>query len=275
MGRNPVACTCRHFVLGRARYYYHTFAGGLVRGLSIVDPATVSTTRACHHHFPTSHYTAAEALPACAPHHVEAVETFANRDSSSFLESQSHSLGNSCHARTNTSNQTANMASLTEDGSHRFRKHVTFNNVQIGEPTKNNFPSYTLVVRHLGFYSKRRSRTFMVGIDDHQYSDEALQWLFDKFVEDGDEIICVRVVEKDVRQLENDRRIADFQAEANAEVERIKAKSGDGKAISIVLEYAVGKLHSTFQRLVRSSLVPRTHSMVIPARSALSQARSD
>lgn len=95
----------------------------------------------------------------------------------------------------------------------------------------------------------------MVGIDDHQYSDEALQWLFDKFVEDGDEIICVRVVEKDVRQLETDRRIADFQQEANAEVERIKAKSGDGKAISIVLEYAVGKLHSTFQRLVRSSSI--------------------
>lgn len=161
------------------------------------------------------------------------------------------------------------MASLTEDGSHRFRKHVTFNNVQIGEPTKNNFPSYTLVVRHLGFYSKRRSRTFMVGIDDHQYSDEALQWLFDKFVEDGDEIICVRVVEKDVRQLETDRRIADFQAEANAEVERIKAKSGDGKAISIVLEYAVGKLHSTFQRLVCSSPVPQAHSVVVQARSAL------
>jgi hypothetical protein len=156
------------------------------------------------------------------------------------------------------------MASLTEDGSHRFRKHVTFNNVQIGEPTKNNFPSYTLVVRHLGFYSKRRSRTFMVGIDDHQYSDEALQWLFDKFVEDGDEIICVRVVEKDVRQLETDRRIADFQAEANAEVERIKAKSGDGKAISIVLEYAVGKLHSTFQRLVRFSPIPQFYFRTLP-----------
>lgn len=167
------------------------------------------------------------------------------------------------------------MASLTEDGSHRFRKHVTFNNVQIGEPTKNNFPSYTLVVRHLGFYSKRRSRTFMVGIDDHQYSDEALQWLFDKFVEDGDEIICVRVVEKDVRQLETDRRIQDFQQEANAEVERIKAKSGDGKAISIVLEYAVGKLHSTFQRLVRSFPFPQAHSPVIQHGLPCSCARLD
>lgn len=180
------------------------------------------------------------------------------------LAERSHSIGNSRHAHTVASTQTATMASLTEDGSHRFRKHVTFNNVQIGEPTKNNFPSYTLVVRHLGFYSKRRSRTFMVGIDDHQYSDEALQWLFDKFVEDGDEIICVRVVEKDVRQLETDRRIADFQAEANAEVERIKAKSGDGKAISIVLEYAVGKLHSTFQRLVRLSPIRTLHCVPNP-----------
>lgn len=93
----------------------------------------------------------------------------------------------------------------------------------------------------------------MVGIDDHQYSDEALQWLFDKFVDDGDEIVCVRVVEKDVRVFEADKRWEEFQREANAEVEKLKAKCGDAKAISIVLEYAVGKLHSTFQRLVCSA----------------------
>lgn len=90
----------------------------------------------------------------------------------------------------------------------------------------------------------------MVGIDDHQYSDEALQWLFDKFVDDGDEIVCVRVVEKDVRVFEADKRLEDFQKEANAEVAKIQAKCGDKKAISIVLEYAVGKLHLAFQRLV-------------------------
>lgn len=90
----------------------------------------------------------------------------------------------------------------------------------------------------------------MVGIDDHEYSDEALQWLFNEFVDDGDEIVCVRVVEKDVRVYEADKRLEDFQREANAEVEKIKARCGESKAISIVLEYAVGKLHSTFQRLV-------------------------
>lgn len=95
----------------------------------------------------------------------------------------------------------------------------------------------------------------MVGIDDHQYSDEALQWLFDNFVDDGDEIVCVRVVERDVRLYETEKRLQDLKKEASAEVNRIKAKIGDSKAVSIILEYAVGKLHSTFQRLVRVCLV--------------------
>lgn len=96
----------------------------------------------------------------------------------------------------------------------------------------------------------------MVGIDDHQYSDEALGWLFDKFVDDGDEIVCVRVVEKDVRVFEADKRLEDLQKEANTEVQRIQQKCGESKAISIVLEFAVGKLHSTFQRLVCSVTRP-------------------
>lgn len=141
------------------------------------------------------------------------------------------------------------MAKLTGDDPRRFRKHVNFSNVHLGEPTKSNFPCYTQIIRHLGFASIRRSRTFMVGIDDHQYSDEALHWLFDKFVDDGDEIVCVKVLEKDVRAFEADRRLKEFQREASAEVERIKTICGD-RAISIVLEYGVGKLHSTFQRLV-------------------------
>lgn len=113
----------------------------------------------------------------------------------------------------------------------------------------------------------------MVGIDDHQYSDEALQWLFERFVDDGDEIVCVRVVEKDVRVFEADKRLDEFQREANAEVARIQAKCGEKKAVSIVLEYAVGKLHLAFQRLVSScptlvcasGFAQRTRHMSVPA----------
>lgn len=150
------------------------------------------------------------------------------------------------------------MAKLTSHDPPRFRKHVNFSNVDLGEPTKNNFPCYTQIVRHLEYAAIRRSRTFMVGIDDHQYSMEALHWLFDNFVDNGDEIVCVKVLEKDVKIFEGERRLKEFQKEANIEVERIKATCGD-RAVSIVLEFGVGKLHSTFQRLVfHAQPVPST-----------------
>ncbi|EOO01593.1 putative usp domain-containing protein [Phaeoacremonium minimum UCRPA7] len=87
----------------------------------------------------------------------------------------------------------------------------------------------------------------MVGVDEHPYSNDALQWLLDEFVDDGDEVVCVRVVEKDVRSV----GAKDYQDEANAMIAKIQEKSGTSRAISIVLEYAVGKLHSTFQRLIQ------------------------
>lgn len=94
----------------------------------------------------------------------------------------------------------------------------------------------------------------MVGVDDNAYSDHALQWLLDELVDDGDEIVCVRVIETQVR-------LADkaYQEDAARLMESIQSKNTQNHAISLILEYAVGKLHSTFQHLVcpeSSSLFP-------------------
>ncbi|KAF4876948.1 Universal stress protein A family protein [Colletotrichum siamense] len=100
--------------------------------------------------------------------------------------------------------------------------------------------------RHKGYQAQRRSRTFMVGVDEHSYSDYALQWLLDELVDDGDEIVCVRVIEKEVRT-DNDA----YQKDANKVMESILKRNGANRAISVVLEYACGKLHSTFQKLIQ------------------------
>jgi nucleotide-binding universal stress UspA family protein len=134
------------------------------------------------------------------------------------------------------------MATLTDH--HRFRQHVAFDNVPLGEPTKSNTISLTLNTRHRGYQRKKRSRTFMVGVDENAYSDYALEWLLDELVEDGDEIVCVTVVEKESRGPET------YQSEAKTLMDSIKKKNGTNRAVSIVLEYAVGKLHATFQRFV-------------------------
>jgi len=85
----------------------------------------------------------------------------------------------------------------------------------------------------------------MVGVDEHAYSDYALVWLLNNMVDDGDEVICVRVLESSPRGGEKA-----YQDDARRLMEAIQAKNEHNRAISIILEYSVGKLHATFQQLV-------------------------
>ncbi|CAK7566115.1 MAG: hypothetical protein SEPTF4163_004050 [Sporothrix epigloea] len=129
----------------------------------------------------------------------------------------------------------------------RFRNHVGFDNIPIGDATKSNTLGYTLSISHYGYQPRRRSRTMMVGIDQNVYSDFALQWLLDEYADDGDEIICVHVVDKDARTVEE----RNYKTKADKMVQRIKSKIPENCAISIKLEYAIGKLHATFQKLIQ------------------------
>jgi hypothetical protein len=142
--------------------------------------------------------------------------------------------------------------SLTEDSTNsRFQYHVSFDNFAGGESTEKNSNSFTLNVKHKGYQFKRRSRVFMVGIDENDYSDIALQWMLEELVDDGDEIICLRVIDKDAKVV-SDRNIErrQYQKEANELMQRIQSRNDDNKAISIVLEYVVGKVHAEFQKMV-------------------------
>lgn len=85
----------------------------------------------------------------------------------------------------------------------------------------------------------------MIGVDEHAYSDYALVWLLNNMVDDGDEVVCVRVLESPIRPGDKN-----YQEEAKKLLLSIEAKNELNKAISIVLEYSVGKLHDTFQQLV-------------------------
>ncbi|KAH7393599.1 hypothetical protein BKA64DRAFT_91971 [Cadophora sp. MPI-SDFR-AT-0126] len=142
---------------------------------------------------------------------------------------------------------------LTEDSStSRFQHHVSFDNFAGGEGTAKNSLSFTLNVKHRGYQRKRRSRTFMVGVDENDYSDIALSWMLEELVDDGDEVICLRVVDKDAKVV-NDRSVdkKQYQEEAKKLMERIVTRNDENRAISIVLEFAVGKVHAVFQKMIQ------------------------
>ncbi|KAJ5673795.1 hypothetical protein N7462_009234 [Penicillium macrosclerotiorum] len=111
----------------------------------------------------------------------------------------------------------------------------------------------TLNYKHKGYQSTRRSRTFLCGTDQNDYSEFALEWLIDELVDDGDEIVCLRAVEKDSR-MASDAGIEEgkYRQEAERLFEQVIQKnSQDEKAISLVLELVVGKVEEIIQRMIR------------------------
>ncbi|KAJ5814158.1 UspA [Penicillium pulvis] len=113
--------------------------------------------------------------------------------------------------------------------------------------------SLTMNYKHKGYQSTRRSRTFLCGTDQNDYSEFALEWLLDELVDDGDEIVCLRAVEKDSR-MASDAAIEarKYHQEAERLFEQVIQKnSQDEKAISLVLELAVGKVEDIIQRMIR------------------------
>lgn len=130
-----------------------------------------------------------------------------------------------------------------------YERGVSFNTFD--NPDAADF-SLTLNYKHKGYQCTRRSRTFLCGIDQNDYSDFALEWLIDELVDDGDEIVCLRAVEKD-STIANDTGIETgiYRKEAEKLFRQVIHKnSQDEKAISLVLELAVGKVQDIIQRMV-------------------------
>ncbi|KAJ4993877.1 universal stress protein family [Stagonosporopsis vannaccii] len=104
--------------------------------------------------------------------------------------------------------------------------------------------SFTLIAKHKDYEYTKRSRTFLCGFDENEYSTYALQWLIDELVDDGDEIVCLRVVEKE-DTIAGDRSVETgrYKREADATMQDIQARNRENKAINLILEFSVGKVN--------------------------------
>ena len=118
-------------------------------------------------------------------------------------------------------------------------------------------PSFTVSSKHKDYEYSKRSRTFLCGLDSNDYSDYALEWLIEELVDDGDEIVCLRVVEPESAE----RQLTDAKYREIAEVllKKIESKNHENKAINLVLELAIGKVERVIKRMVS---YPRPISIV-------------
>ncbi|CAO2648053.1 Nn.00g089750.m01.CDS01 [Neocucurbitaria sp. VM-36] len=111
--------------------------------------------------------------------------------------------------------------------------------------------SFTLIAKHKDYEYTKRSRTFLCGFDENEYSVYALQWLINELVDDGDEIVCLRVVEKE-DAIAGDRSVETgrYRTEAEATMRDIQSRNHDNKAINLILEFSVGKVNKVIDDMI-------------------------
>ncbi|KAL8993551.1 MAG: hypothetical protein Q9169_006259, partial [Polycauliona sp. 2 TL-2023] len=135
----------------------------------------------------------------------------------------------------------------------KYERRVSFNTFDNRDATDYSFH---IATKHKDYQYTQRSRTFLCGTDDNDYSYDAIEWLIEELVEDGDEIICLRVVDKDSRFASDaSLRNGTYKKEAEQLLEKIKNKNKDRedekeKAIGLAIEFAVGKVPEVFQRMI-------------------------
>lgn len=137
---------------------------------------------------------------------------------------------------------------LTDDGARSYENRVSFDTFD-NKDTINL--AFSLRSKHKDYEYSRNSRTFLCGTDQNDYSEFALDWLLDELVDDGDEVVCLRVVDKDSKISSSDE--TKYRADAQKILERYQAKTKENRQkISLILEFAYGKIQETFHHMVSS-----------------------
>lgn len=148
--------------------------------------------------------------------------------------------------------QTRSRSSADPRPSSVFQQRVSFDTFDTRQPVIEE-NSFTLVRKHKDYEYTRRSRTFLVGLDENDYSSYALEWLIEELVDDGDEIVALRVVDTESRGRSSLANAGSGQYKKSAEalMDDFQSKNVDNKAVNLILEFAIGKVNKVIADMVR------------------------
>jgi nucleotide-binding universal stress UspA family protein len=85
----------------------------------------------------------------------------------------------------------------------------------------------------------------------NEYSLNALDWLLANLLEDGDEVVVLRVLEPPKEGL-SFSKAAEEEAKADAMegLDMLMAKVGNKRSVSLIIELCVGAVQDTIQRMI-------------------------
>jgi len=88
----------------------------------------------------------------------------------------------------------------------------------------------------------------LCGLDSNDYSEYALEWLIDELVDDGDEVVCLRVLDPEIAK---DRMPESrYKEEAEVIMKQMEKKNHESKAVNLTLEFSIGKTEKVIRKMV-------------------------
>ena len=93
----------------------------------------------------------------------------------------------------------------------------------------------------------------MCGTDESDYSAYALEYIIENLVDDGDTIVCVRVVDRESDMM---KEFMSNQAEYRLAAQKVRKRvekmldANKGPAVKVIIELIVGKIGETMNKMV-------------------------
>ena len=146
-------------------------------------------------------------------------------------------------------NRTSSSGGLSDvDIRPNYERKVGFDTMIDADDTPNGYFTFCLQVKSRGYMRTKNTRTFMCAVDDNGYSERALEWLMESLVNDGDEIVALRVLEGDAEEIDQDAAREDAR-ELMASIVELNDEFGD-RSISIVVEFIAGRVTDTILNVI-------------------------
>ncbi|KAJ9110111.1 hypothetical protein QFC19_001782 [Naganishia cerealis] len=133
-----------------------------------------------------------------------------------------------------------------------YRRKVGFETFDGAKVKDDALFSYTLQAKSDYYRRNRNTRVFMAAVSNDEKGEDALDWLMDNLVEDGDEVVAVRVIELDEGEKASQQAQDEFREEAAQLLKTILEKNDEfgDRRISVIVEFVAGKVTQTLMRLI-------------------------
>ncbi|AFR96453.1 universal stress protein [Cryptococcus neoformans C23] len=200
-------------------------------------------------------------LPEHPPSHQRSHSGSAGYTNTTNLPSAMSHHGQFPRTRTNSSGQ--------QDG--KYRRKVGFEAFEAGPGA---LFAFTCQSKSGGYKRSRNTRVFAVAVSPDESGETALEWLMSELVEDGDEVVAIRVIEIDEGERHSEKAQEEFREEAKALLKTVLEKNDevdDLRRISVIVEFVAGKSTNTLLKMIA---LYRPDSLVVGTRAQRSRLQS-